>query len=171
MVVLYYYDAGQQPRWALGSASKVDFGSEITVDMLQFSGFCLNCAPGGVEPAPAGTVRLRLITLSLRLHAGNIADVEFSGPPDGTRLKADAPIQLLSAPEDQHFAGSVRPAGSGTGWTRPAAGLVDQVGGRWQPGECLDLTGSISMASVNAAGPSPFSPGAGGQSPRPASDT
>lgn len=87
MVVLYYYDAGQQPRWALGSASQVDFGSEITVDMLRFSGFCLNYAPGGVEPTPAGTVRLRLVAPSLGLDAGNIADVdvEFSGAPGGSR--------------------------------------------------------------------------------------
>ena len=102
MVVLYYYDAEQQPRWALGSASGVDFGSEISVEMLQFSGFCLNCAPGAVEPTAVGTVRLTLAAPSLSLDAGNVVDVdvEFSGAPGGSWQKTDAPIQLLSDPAE-----------------------------------------------------------------------
>jgi hypothetical protein len=102
MVVLYYYDAGNQPRWALGSASGVDLGSEILVEMLQFTGFCLSCPPGGVESTTVGEVRLTLAAPSLGLDAGNVAsvDVEFSGAPGGRWLKADSPIQLLSDPAD-----------------------------------------------------------------------
>jgi len=102
MVVLYYYDAEQQPRWALGSASNVDFGNAIEVEMLQFSGFCLNCAPGAVEPTAVGNVRLTLAAPSLTLDAGNIAsvDVDFSGVPGGSWLRVDTAIQLLSEPAE-----------------------------------------------------------------------
>lgn len=102
MVVLYYYDAEQQPRWALGSASEVDFDSEIKVEMLQISGFCLNCPPGGVESTPVGNVRLMLVEPSLGLDAGNTAsiDVDFAGAPGGAWLRVDSPIQLLSDPAE-----------------------------------------------------------------------
>jgi hypothetical protein len=102
MVVLYYYDAEKQPRWALGSASNVDFGNAIEVEMLQFSGFCLNCAPGAVEPTAVGNVRLTLAAPSLTLDAGNIAsvDVDFSGVPGGSWLRVDTAIQLLSEPAE-----------------------------------------------------------------------
>ncbi len=100
VVVLYYYDADQQPRWALGSVSNVDSGNEVTVEMLQFSGFCLNCPPSEPESTPVGSVRLTLVEPSNALHAGNTAsvNVDFLGAPGGTWLRADEAIQLLSDP-------------------------------------------------------------------------
>ena len=100
MVVLYYYDADQQPRWALGSASHVDLKGEIEVEMLQFSGFCLNCEPVDPEATPVGTVRLRLTTPVTAPAAGNAVDVDvtFAGAPGGAWLRSNSNIQLLSDP-------------------------------------------------------------------------
>ncbi len=100
VVVLYYYDADQQPRWALGSVSNVDLGNEVEVEMLQFSGFCPGCLPSEPASTPAGTVRLTLVAPSLDLNAGNTAsvNVEFLGAPGGTWLRTEDAIQLLSDP-------------------------------------------------------------------------
>jgi hypothetical protein len=100
VVVLYYYDADRQPRWALGSASKVDLGGEVEVEMRQFRGFCLNCTPSEPDSAPVGTVRLTLVAPSLDPDEGNLVsvDVNFLGAPGGAWLKVDEAIQLLSDP-------------------------------------------------------------------------
>ena len=101
MVVLYFYDADHQPRWALGAAPQVDPGGEIEVEMRQFSGFCLNCPASEPESTPVGSVRLTLAAPSLDLAAGNLVtiDVNFAGAPGGSWLRADKAIQLLSDPD------------------------------------------------------------------------
>jgi hypothetical protein len=100
MVVLYFYDADRQPRWALGSAANVDLGGELEVGMRQFTGFCVNCPPTEPESVPVGTVRLMFEAPSLDLGAGNSVsiDVEFQGAPGGAWLRTDKAIQLLSDP-------------------------------------------------------------------------
>jgi hypothetical protein len=101
MVALYYYDAEQQPRWALGSVTNEALEGEITVEMRQFTGFCLDCPPGPVESSVVGTVRLTLVAPSIDLNAGNTIsiDVEFSGAPGGSWLRTQKAIQLLSDPK------------------------------------------------------------------------
>ncbi len=99
-VILYYYDAGQQPRWAIGSVSGVETGSEVIVDMTQASGYCLNCAPAALQTTPVGSIRLKFKSPDNDLDAGNIVniDVNFSGAPGGSWLRTETAIQLLSDP-------------------------------------------------------------------------
>ncbi len=100
VVILYYYDANQQPRWAIGSVFAEDLGSEVTVEMLQTSGYCLNCEFSEPEYTPVGSVRLTLLVPSGTLDTGNTVsiDVDFSGAPGGSWRRLDEPIQLLSNP-------------------------------------------------------------------------
>ena len=100
VVVLYYYDADRQPRWAIGSVLNMDLGNEVAVEMRQASGFCPSCVPSELESIPVGSVRLTLVAPSGDLDAGNTVsvNVDFSGAPGGAWLRAGEAIQLLSDP-------------------------------------------------------------------------
>jgi len=97
VVVLYYYDAAGQPRWALGVAPGPDFSADVTVPMSQFSGYCLTCTPTPPVDTHSGTVTLRMTTPSQDLAAGNVAivNVDFLGSPGGSWVRNEG-IQMLS---------------------------------------------------------------------------
>jgi len=98
IVVLYYYDADGQPRWALGVALGADLSQEISVDMSQFTGFCPTCSPVVPSDAQSGTVRLLLNTPSTSPGMGNTANinVDFIGAPGGEWVRMDTDIAQLS---------------------------------------------------------------------------
>ena len=57
VTIAYLYDGDGQPRWLLGTANITD-ESAITVDMLQFSGYCRTCQPIPITSEIAGTITL-----------------------------------------------------------------------------------------------------------------
>lgn len=77
--ITYLYDGDGQPRWLLGTTSITDEGS-ITVDMLQYAGYCRTCQPIPISSELAGTITLSptiTSTDATRLHL--TMDVQYRG--------------------------------------------------------------------------------------------
>jgi YVTN family beta-propeller protein len=82
-VVVYFYDADQQPRWVLGAGSNT---SAQNIPMLSFRGFCPDCTAVPTTSVPGGDVALnfsgtRSASLSVNLrHANQAASSWQRGP-------------------------------------------------------------------------------------------
>lgn len=79
ITIAYLYDGAGQPRWLLGTTN-ITGESSITVDMLQYSGYCRTCQPIPISSELAGTITLSPAitnTDTTRLHLS--MDVHFRG--------------------------------------------------------------------------------------------
>jgi hypothetical protein len=89
----YIYDAAGHPRWALGS--RQPFGAD-TFEMLQFRGFCPQCAAVPTSSRPAGT----LVRSYAGAGAGRAALALIFGDGVDGSWNSDLPTLMLSTPLD-----------------------------------------------------------------------
>lgn len=89
----YVYDDAGRPRWVLGSREPFGAGS---FDMLQYRGFCPQCAAVPTSSRLAGT----LVRSYASASAGSAAlDLVFADGVAGT-WRSDLPTLMLSSPPD-----------------------------------------------------------------------
>ncbi len=94
-VVLFYYDADGQPRWAIGVQNGFQIGEEITVMLEEKQGYARTDAPVPVTGTNAGSITLRLNSATGTLgQDGEIVsmDVSYQGPEGGRWQRTNLPI-------------------------------------------------------------------------------
>lgn len=98
-VVLYYYDASGQPRWAIGTQSDFVIGEEITVPLKEKHGYARTATPVALTETDAGSITLRLNSATNTLGAdGEVVnlDVTYHGPEGGSWQRSGLPITNLT---------------------------------------------------------------------------
>ena len=96
VVVAYFYDANNQPRWTIGQSAN---GQSDSVDMLSVNGFCPDCQFVQTTTAPGGTLTLsfeefeRKTGLEMAVDYPDLADSVFERAADLVPL-SDTPINL-----------------------------------------------------------------------------
>lgn len=94
-VVLFYYDASGQPRWAIGTQSGFSIGQEITVNLKEKRGYARTETPVALTELDAGSITLRLNSATGTLgQDGEIVnlDVTYQGPEGGRWQRSNLPI-------------------------------------------------------------------------------
>ena len=97
--ILYFYDANGMGRWLWGTGPFVP-GEEVSLEMLQFQGYCRTCEPTDLNGEIAGMLHLVLSQPDNEENESNRAsvDVRFLGTDGGTWERTDSLIRLLSDP-------------------------------------------------------------------------
>lgn len=100
VVTIYYFDAEGIPRWAQGTKPGFQIGQEITLDMLEFTGFARTALPPEeLESSIAGS-----ISLTLNNNSGNASDglisvnINYQGSQGGSWVRSSVPIILFTEP-------------------------------------------------------------------------
>ena len=99
LAILYFYDANGTGRWLWGNAP-FSPGQDVSLEMLQFTGYCRGCERVDLENEVAGRLDLRLSEPDLATNDGNRAtvNVRYLGEDGGSWERIDSPIRLLSDP-------------------------------------------------------------------------
>ena len=94
-VVLYYYDGAGNPRWGLGVASEP--GANASLDLLNFSGYCLGCPVVPTQSASMGVLQHWFDSLNQAPASGLLSvDIDYPGPEGGNWLREEVYIERLS---------------------------------------------------------------------------
>ncbi|MCF6319250.1 MAG: M64 family metallopeptidase, partial [Proteobacteria bacterium] len=97
VAVVYYFDAEGKPRWVLGTQPGFEVGQEITISMLEHTGFARDEEPIEVSSVVAGT-----LSLTLNNNNGNVDDgvlnvnVAYQGIEGGTWSRTNIPFQIFT---------------------------------------------------------------------------
>ena len=104
-LVLYYYDAAGNLRWALGNG---DAGDAVEIELFSFTGFCPDCDAQTmpVRAQSAGRALLHFLTPE-RLHLDS--DVSYPGAAGGRWQRQRAAFVPLSDPVDNRAAAALLP--------------------------------------------------------------
>jgi hypothetical protein len=97
VVTLYYFDATGSPRWAQGVQTNFSVGSEITFDMLEFTGFARDAIPTAVTTVSAGSLSITINSKGGTLDDGRLTlDVNYQGTEGGDWSRSNLPITLIT---------------------------------------------------------------------------
>ncbi len=100
-VVLFYYDADGQPRWAIGTQSGFQIGQEITVNLMEKHGYARTATPVPLTETQAGTITLLLNSATGTLgQDGEIVDLDvtYRGSEGGRWQRSHLPITIGTKP-------------------------------------------------------------------------
>lgn len=94
--VVYYYDAADEPRWAIGSALGLPNEGSVVIPVDEARGFCRSCDPTPVTLLPAGAIELQLTGKDREPNPANrgLVDVTYQGA-NGGAWQRDATLTLL----------------------------------------------------------------------------
>ncbi|MBL4772472.1 MAG: hypothetical protein JKX98_02350 [Alcanivoracaceae bacterium] len=97
VVTIYYFDEDGTPRWAQGSQPGFQVGQEITVNMLEFTGFARDAEPTELSNVMAGTISL---TLNSKTGAGNDGtlnlNINYQGIEGGEWIRTNMPVTIFT---------------------------------------------------------------------------
>jgi len=97
VVIMYYYDADGNPRWAQGVQSGFQVGQEITLELKELTGYPRDEVLSEVTEVNAGTA-----TMTLNANAGEDSDgslnvnITYQGSEGGTWSRTGIPIKLFT---------------------------------------------------------------------------
>lgn len=102
VIVLYFYDADGEPRWAIGQKAGFEPGQEFTVSMNQIQGYGRLSPLVDLIETPIGLITLKLNEPTQDIsQAGTISiDVNHINHQNNRWVRHDLPIGLFSKPRD-----------------------------------------------------------------------
>ncbi|MCF6287786.1 MAG: S8 family serine peptidase [Proteobacteria bacterium] len=96
IATIYYFDANGSPRWVQGTQSGFQANQEITLDMLEFSGYARDATPIELTNVSAGSLA---ITINNSGIDGNIdLDIIYQGAAGGEWVRSNVPVIIFTAP-------------------------------------------------------------------------
>ena len=97
IVTIYYFDADGTPRWTQGSQSGFLVGQEITVNMLEFTGFARDAEPTELSNVLAGTVSLILNSKTGTGNDGSLnLNINYQGIEGGEWIRTNIPVTIFT---------------------------------------------------------------------------
>ena len=97
VVIMYYFDAEGNPRWAQGIQAGFQVGQEITLELKELTGYPRDESLSDVTEVTAGTA-----TMTLNANAGEDSDgllnvnITYQGSEGGTWSRTGIPIKLFT---------------------------------------------------------------------------
>ncbi len=98
VVIMYYFDADGNPRWAQGIESGFQVGQEIVLDLLELSGYARDANSTEVTDVVAGSLTLTLDAINGNDSDGVMAvDITYQGSEGGTWSRDEIPVKIFTA--------------------------------------------------------------------------
>ncbi|MFK8012106.1 MAG: hypothetical protein AB8B80_08715, partial [Marinicellaceae bacterium] len=97
VVIMYYFDADGNPRWAQGIQPGFQIGDEITLDLLELTGYPRDAELTEITDVLAGTV-----TMTMNQNNGEETDgvmnvnITYQGTEGGNWSRTNLPIKLFT---------------------------------------------------------------------------
>ncbi len=99
VVIMYYFDADGNPRWAQGIESGFQVGQEIVLDLLELSGYARDANSTEVTDVVAGSLTLTLDAINGNDDDGVMAvNITYQGSEGGTWSRDKMPVKIFTAP-------------------------------------------------------------------------